>query len=206
VPSIVRRAHRAGLRVSAHVTTAADYRVALAAGVDEMAHLPGSSIPENADPAEYELSDEDAKRTAERGIWVIPAPAYYPMFDPQNPAYDAAAKARTENIRIRNLQRLRRHHVRIAFGSDSFGRSPVKDVLYLNTLGVFSNLEMLKIWCEDTPRTIFPQRRIGRLEAGYEASFLALTGDPLADLSQVRSIRLRYKQGDLLLPGLFPPT
>ena len=41
VPLIVKKAHAASLRVSAHVDTVTDYRVALEAGVDQMAHLPG---------------------------------------------------------------------------------------------------------------------------------------------------------------------
>lgn len=40
LPDIMRRARSAGLPVSAHVTTAADYRFALRAGVDEIYHLP----------------------------------------------------------------------------------------------------------------------------------------------------------------------
>jgi hypothetical protein len=197
VPLIVERAHAAGLRVSAHVQTAADYRSALAAGVDEMAHLPGSSIPAAADPRVYELGDADARDTARRGIWVIPAPAYYPAYDPADAAFDAAAKARTEAVRIRNLERLRRNRVKIAFGSDSFGRSPVKDVLYLATLGVFRPAELLKIWCEDTPRTIFPDRKLGLLAEGYEASFLVLDGDPTVNLAEVANIGLMCKQGHL---------
>ena len=38
---IVRRAHRAGLRVSTHVETATDFHNALVAGVDEINHMPG---------------------------------------------------------------------------------------------------------------------------------------------------------------------
>ncbi len=40
VPPIVERAHAAGLRVAAHVTSRYDFRVAVEAGVDEIAHLP----------------------------------------------------------------------------------------------------------------------------------------------------------------------
>ena len=43
-----------------------------------------------------------------------------------------------------------------------------------------------------------PDRKIGRLEEGYEASFLVLEDDPLVDFDQVRSIRLRVKQGHVL--------
>lgn len=41
VSIIVARAHRDGLRVAAHVETAADFRTALTAGIDEIAHMPG---------------------------------------------------------------------------------------------------------------------------------------------------------------------
>ncbi len=199
IPLIVERAHKAGLRVGAHVNTAFDYRVALRAGVDEMAHMPGYFIGLNADPRMYQLTEADAKETARRGVWVIPAPAYAEIFDPQSQAFNAQVKERTDAVRNPNLKLLQRYKVKIAFGSDSFGRSPVKDVLFLKTLGVFSNLELLKIWCEATPRTIFPQRKLGLLAEGYEASFLVLDGDPLADFEQIKNIRLRFKQGYSLM-------
>jgi hypothetical protein len=62
-------------------------------------------------------------------------------------------------------------------------------------LGVVDRLALLKLWAEDTPRSIFPQRRIGFLREGYEASFLALEGNPLDDWRNIRRIKLRFKQG-----------
>ncbi|HEX8637376.1 MAG TPA: hypothetical protein VF692_04890 [Pyrinomonadaceae bacterium] len=56
VPTIVEKAHRANLRVSAHVDTAFDYRVALTAGVDEMAHLPGYYIDKDDKLEKYLLT------------------------------------------------------------------------------------------------------------------------------------------------------
>ena len=67
--------------------------------------------------------------------------------------------------------------------------------------------ELLHTWCVDTPRSIFPGRKIGRFEDGYEASFLVLAGDPLEDFGQTANIVLRVKQGHLLFPRdpVFPP-
>jgi imidazolonepropionase-like amidohydrolase len=59
---------------------------------------------------------------------------------------------------------------------------------------------MLKTWAKTTPAVIFAGRRIGKLSAGFEASFLALAGDPLEDLRHVRAIKLRFKQGVPLEP------
>jgi imidazolonepropionase-like amidohydrolase len=195
VPVVVSKAHAAGLRVSAHVDTVTDYRVALRARVDEMAHLPGYYIGKDDDPLKYELTKADAQETAMRKISVIVAPVFYDMFNPQSQRYDAQATARTDAVRVRNLRLLRKYKVQLAFGSDRYGNTPVDDVLYLQRLGVFSNLEMLKIWCEATPHLIFPSRKIGYLKEGYEASFLVLDGNPIEDFSKIKSVRLRVKQG-----------
>ena len=52
--------------------------------------------------------------------------------------------------------------------------------------------------CEGTPRAIFPRRKIGFLREGYEASFLALDGNPLTNFEEIKNVRLRFKQGYLL--------
>lgn len=198
VPLIVNKAHAAGLRVSAHVDTATDYRIALKAGVDEMAHLPGYYVGLDDDPRKYELTKVDVQETARRGVWVDVAPVAFDFFNPRSPSFNAQMKQRTDNVRIRNLKLLKQYRVKLAFGSDRYGRTPVDDVLYLQDLGVFRNLEMLKIWCENTPQSIFPNRKIGLLKAGYEASFLVLNGNPLKNFEQVKAIRFRFKQGEII--------
>jgi imidazolonepropionase-like amidohydrolase len=85
--------------------------------------------------------------------------------------------------------------VTVAIGSDNVRDSSVLEAEHLHSLGVIDELALLKLWAEDTPRSIFPQRRIGFLRAGYEASFLALEGNPLDDWRNVRRIKLRFKQG-----------
>jgi len=71
----------------------------------------------------------------------------------------------------------------------------VGEVTYLATLGVLTPLELLRLWSEATPRAIFPQRRVGCLEEGCEASLLVLAGDPAADFANTRRIALRMKDG-----------
>jgi imidazolonepropionase-like amidohydrolase len=57
---------------------------------------------------------------------------------------------------------------------------------------------MLRLWSVTTPQAIFPKRRIGSLAPGYEASFLVLPSDPLADWRATRNIRTRVKQGHVV--------
>ena len=95
----------------------------------------------------------------------------------------------------RNLKILLASGVRITIGSDNVADSSAGEVEYLSRLGAFSNLALLKIWAETTPQSIFPGRRIGELRPGFEASFLALEGDPIKDLQNLHKIKLRFKQG-----------
>ena len=54
--------------------------------------------------------------------------------------------------------------------------------------------ELLRTWGEETSRAIFPRRRIGRLGAGWEASFLVFATDPTRSFD-LPPITTRVKQG-----------
>ena len=70
----------------------------------------------------------------------------------------------------------------------------------MRTLEVFSNAELLRMWSTNCARILFPNRGVGGLDPGHEASFLVLDGDPTANFDAVRSIRLRVKQGAVVTP------
>lgn len=70
LPHVVSLARRAGLTVTAHVLTAADFRVAVAAGVMDIAHLPGWLLLSPAMTERARLSDEDARLAARMGTRV----------------------------------------------------------------------------------------------------------------------------------------
>ena len=46
-----------------------------------------------------------------------------------------------------------------------------------------------------TPKTIFPNRKIGELKNGYEATFLVLNDNPLDNMNNIDNIVLRVKNG-----------
>lgn len=213
LPEIVRRAHAEGWRVSTHVESAADFRHALIARADEINHLPGFR-PRTAFVAElagmplepvfeletYVLTAEDARRAAEQGTVVVTTLlgllrglASVPEGTPEHDeATGVLALVRA------NLTLLREHGVSLALGSDEYdleNGTVVDEFLAVERLGVFPRAELLRHWCEDTARTIFPNRKLGRLEPGHEASFLVLGGDPLADPARVRDVRLCVKRG-----------
>ena len=192
MPSIVAKAHSAGLRVSVHVDSMADYHAALAAGADIMAHLPGYYFrPEDKGHIEqvYALAPEDIRETARRHVVVIPT-ANWADWE-SSPKVKAGIRA----MQIRNLRLLKQAGVTFGIGTDSFGIDATKEAFYLGTLGLFSNLELLKMWSEETPRIIFPDRKIGYLKEGYEASFLVLKANPIEHFEATKQIMMRFKQG-----------
>jgi len=199
LPEIVRRAHAARLRVSVHLDTAADFHNALMAGADEMAHMPGCAADEKVGLSRYEISEADARLAAKRRVVVVTTLGE--MIDGlygKDGALLPERKGLYDMVR-HNLQILHKYGVPIAVGSDQYGETSAPEALRLYKLKAFDNLTLLKMWCEETAATIFPQRKIGHLKEGYEASFLALGGDPLQDFNNVRKIEMRVKQGELLL-------
>ncbi len=194
LPLIVEKAHRQGLRVSTHVNTATDFHYAVIAGVDEINHLPARSAPDDGKVEPYLVSEADAKLAAKKHIVVVPT---YSLLleakDQTSPVVEKTKAAQRQNLRL-----MQKYEVQITLGTDSYANTSALEATYLKDLGVFDNRTLLKMWSETTPKTIFPRRKIGYLKAGYEASFLVLGGDPLADFAQVKNIKWRFKQGQPL--------
>lgn len=185
VPEIVRLAHAAGLEVSAHVFTAQDFRTALEAGVDQIAHLPGGRA---TNPAPFLLTEEDGRLAAKKKVKVVTTVTQHG---------DSATTDRLIQTQyVNNIGVLRRAKVPLLIGSDVYGGTAAGEVAALARSGLFSNLELLRMWSVETPRAIFPRRRIGALLPGYEASFLVLREDPIANFRATRDIVMRVKQGE----------
>ena len=185
LPEIVRRAHAAGLRVSTHVETARDFHWAVHARVDEINHLPGFRADVRDD--RFFIRAADAMLAARYGITVVTTSGGGLR---QRPA--------SRDAIVANLQLLRKHGVKLAIGSDDYRNGVVPEVTALRELGIFSDAELLDLWSRATPRAIFPKRKVGCLDDGCEASFLALEGDPLLDFANTGRIRVRVKDGKLL--------
>jgi imidazolonepropionase-like amidohydrolase len=96
------------------------------------------------------------------------------------------------------IQQLHAAGARIALSGHNWQTSPRREAEYFRAHGFFDTRTLLNLWTTTTPQAIFPDRRIGRLDPGYEASFLVLGGNPLDDFDAVGTIRQRVKQGHRL--------
>lgn len=192
VPAIVARAHTDRLRVSAHIENAHDFHVAIAAGADEIAHMP---FVDSANPQTYRLADDDLRAAAARGVPIATT------FDWMTEATDD----RQIQVARDNLARMRQAGNTIVIGTDLFRKTARVEAELIVSRQLMSNLELLQTWAIATPRAIFPQRKIGRLADGFEASFLVLGGDPLADAANLHKIVTWVKRGRALTPGPAKP-
>lgn len=195
LPLIVAKAHASKLTVSCHIETANDFRIALNAGVDEIAHMPGyyPDFSPRANLKWFSINRDDAELAAQKRITVVTTTH---VSDAELKNQDHLKQA--HEIQAKNLRLLNAAGARLALGPDVYGVTALAEALNLHSLKVFDSLTLLKMWCETTPTSIFPTRAIGKLVDGFECSFLALEGDPLKDFTNVQRIALRVKQGELL--------
>lgn len=200
VAPLVDRAHAAGIRVAAHVMSAHDFDVAIAASVDIIAHMPGFA-PGNAftpdlehlffnelakTPARYLLSETSAREAASRGVAVMTT---------------VSGEDITPSDIIRaNFATLQQAGVRLLIGSDRGEYDSVDEALYLVQYSLMAPRDVLRSIAIETPNALFPDRRIGESMLGREASFVVLGGDPFVDFAQIANARAVYKFGRRVAP------
>lgn len=191
VPLIIAKAHNAGLRVAAHIETAFDFRTAILGGVDELAHMPGFYLFDKAYSERYRLTEADAKLAAKMRVFVTTTLMTKTLVEDKSLLPIVVANQK------HNLLLLKKYRVKLAIGSDH-SNSPLEEIEAIRELNVFSNLELLKIWCENSAANIFPDRKIGFLKSEFEASFLVLKENPVQNWNNTSKIEMRVKQGNIL--------
>lgn len=189
-PAVIKAAHDRGLRVSVHIETANDFRVAVAAGVDEINHLPGYGWASGTSRDTYRLTEADARAAAKAGVVVVSTTVVTDMVE-KNPERRKAIEA----LQAENLQNLARAGVNIAIVSDTYMRTSRFEADNLIRIGAFDGPTVLRLWIDTARVSIFPTRKVGCLKTGCEADFLALGADPLKDFAATADIREAWKDG-----------
>lgn len=192
LPHLVKLAHAAGLKVMVHIYDAGDFRNAIAAEADEIMHVPGTGYQPDSPVEQFQITLGDAEAAAKAHIPVTTTVTWLAEIKDEDPVHYQAAR---DQIVIPNLKLLRAAGVKLLVGSDKFRRDVVPELQVLHSLGIFSDAELLRMDGEFTAQATFPNRRIGKLQDGYEANFLVLDQDPSANLENLKTIWLRVKQG-----------
>jgi imidazolonepropionase-like amidohydrolase len=181
---IVREAHKLGLKVAAHAHGTMGINAAIIAGVDSIEH--GSM-----------LTEESVKLMKEHGTFLVPQ-TYLNEFElpPETPAATLAKNEYLKPLVVSSLKLAYKSGVKMAFGSDS-GVFP-----HIDTPLEFESLVRNDISEADALRmaTIFAAELLGvddrgELAIGKRADIIAVSGNPLVNISTMKSVTFVMKQG-----------
>lgn len=202
LPGIMEQAKQAGKRVVAHVESEYDMQVAMEAGIKYFAHVPHYSYANSGALTTNSptLSDELLLLMQQHQVEVGPTLGrtfinlrYLPkQYQPDSIVMEAI---KTHHAKM--LRQLKKYKIQILAGADMTGSNAVDEILYYNQLKVFEPTELLQILTY-SGKAIFPNRKIGAIQAQYEASFLVLESDPTKDIKNIGKINLRMKNGQFI--------
>lgn len=195
VTLLTERLHSQGFRVAVHVDSAADFATAVQADADIIAHLPGYRWEQGYAADDYRIDPQVIEQAARQQTTVITTASVTDMIYAKKPGQ--AEKVR--QLQTENLSRLHQAGVPLIIGSDRFDANVVDEILYLAETGVFSERQLLDMLVTDTPRALFPGRKIGQFKSGYEASFVLLEQDPLTGLQALKQPVMLVGQGQMLI-------
>jgi imidazolonepropionase-like amidohydrolase len=195
--AIVEEAHRVGKKVAAHAIGDLATRAAADAGVDSIEHA-------------YTVPDDALKTMAEKKIFMVPTD---PMMENQDEMMKTRRHlsdeqlARLNQVRAASqkdrIDRAVKAGVRIAFGSDMYYHNPTwgRGSASLTTLesyaaGGMAPLEVIRT--ASTNAADLLGRRMGSIEPGCFADIIAVAGDPLKDIGELRRVRFVMKNGEVV--------
>jgi imidazolonepropionase-like amidohydrolase len=188
------RATKSGLRASAHVESARDIEVAIAAGVDLLAHMPGYGLRADTKVDDYVVSDAAMKAAAAAGMSLTPTLA--PVYADPNKSEEVAKITAWKREQV---ARWKAAGVPILYGSDNYFdlQSELRAMIDSK---IWTGAELVEMLSVRTPRWILPGRAVGSLEPGSEAVFAVLRADPIADPSALLAVEAVYKDGVKIWP------
>lgn len=184
--AVVKKAHKENIRVIARVETGNDVKIGLKVGVDGFGNLPGHNWDGTGDPSKFEISNDDMKKMIKKNI---------PIATLLSHAQTTVSRPAVKEFQSKMLARLLENGVNLILASDDLQRTTRGEFGYLAGLAKQNSAYLIKIACENTPAAIFPNRKVGKIKEGYEASFLVLTDDPFANILKIRAMAFKVKNG-----------
>ena len=193
VQAFVEEAHDRGHKVSCHAFGGKGLRNCLAAGVDTIEHG-------------VQLSDEDIQQFKAKGIYLIPT-LYHYQLEREHDAKKYGGHSVAE-VSEPNFRRAVAAGVKIAFGT-GVGPFPhgtqTKEFEYMVKFGM-TPLQVLHAATIVNAQMMGWDAKIGSIEPGKFADFVAVCGDPLADITELERVKFVMKGGQVMRNDLDAPN
>ncbi len=194
INAVVDAAHRFGVKVAAHSGSPAATSVAVEAGVDSIEHG-------------YMLDRKVLRKMAKAGTWLVPTivvsqPATRPFFEAiGSPPWYLERRTSVGKIHWESLRTAIEEGVNIALGTDQLPNEPndgttatVREAEYYVAAGMTA-LGALRSATIEPAKMLGAENEIGSLEVGKYADIVAVSADPVADISALRTINMVMKGG-----------
>lgn len=177
-----------------------------------------TAIDAGADSIEHgnDLTDEQLKLMREKGIFFDLTPTFYGGFLPKifdacivmSPAFRSAYGSGVERGRQRYdalVQRILKSGVKFAAGSDmcwfypgkTRGQATATRFPVLHNAGMPS-IEVIRAITINAAEMLGWQDRVGAVEPGKFADLVAVSGDPIADITELERVRFVMKDGQVV--------
>jgi imidazolonepropionase-like amidohydrolase len=194
--SAVAEAKALGLRPIVHIESAADFRLAVNAGVYAIVHSPYAAPKDTLTATNYLLTKDDADRAAKAKIIVVPTVTVALM------NYDGAQLAEVQAIQRHNLIVLRDAKVKMALGADNYALSMHDEITTIRSFALFEAADVMNMATVNGATLAFSERKIGRFEIGYEASFIGYFFPLSSNWAAAREPTIGMRGGDVMIDSI----
>ena len=208
--AVVEEAHRQHLKVAVHAVDKTSIQTAIDAGADSIEHGNDSS-------------DEQLRQMRDKGIFLDLTPTAYGGFFLKIMEPTIVLSAETRSSRVSSsarrdkqykdfVQRVLKSGVKFAAGSDmcwfypgnTRGQASTATFVNLRDAGMPA-LDVIRAITINAAEGLGWQDRIGTVEPGKFAELVAVSGDPLADITELERVRFVMKDGKVVRNDLTKP-
>ena len=201
--AVTEEAHREHLKVAVHAPDKISIQTAIDARADSIEH--GN-----------DATDAQLKQMRDKGMFIGLTPTFYGSFflkitepniviSPASRAADASSAPRRKERYDQLVQRVLKSGVKFAAGSDmcwfypgkTRGQASVGALIKLRDAGM-TPLDVIRSITTNAAEMLGWQDRIGSIEPGKFADLVAVSGDPIADISELERVRFVMKGGQVI--------
>ncbi len=201
--AVVEEAHRQHLKVAVHAVDSNSIQTAIDAGADSIEH--GNQI-----------TDEQLKQMRDKGIFFDLTPTFYGGFFLKITELSIVMPAAVHDAEVSSaargkkrydelVQRVLKSGVKFSTGSDmcwfyprkTRGQASTATFVHLREAGMPA-LDVIRAVTINAAEMLGWADRIGAVEPGKFADIVAVSGDPIADITELERIRFVMKDGQIV--------